>query len=224
MKTNIFNLIILDESGSMRSIRRQTISGCNETIKTIKNAQKEHEETQNHFVSLYLFDDGNMRYIRKDVPAVEVKKITADDYCPNACTPLYDAIGITFNDLLKKVATQEGLSTCSITIITDGMENSSREYTHRDVVRLIDQVKEMGWNVNIIGADFDVELVSHSLHIDNHLSFEKTDEGTRAMFEREGYCKLAYYRRIGEICLGKVTDGIDWAEENRKASSDYFDE
>ncbi len=223
MKTNIFNLIILDESGSMHGIRRQTISGCNETIQTIQNAQKEHEETQNHFVSIYLFDDGNMRYIRKDVPAAEVAEITAEDYCPNACTPLYDAIGITFNDLLKKVATQEGLSTCSITIITDGMENSSREYTHRDVVRLIDQVKEMGWNVNIIGADFDVEHVSRNLHIDNHLAFEKTDEGTRAMFERERRSRSRYFSRV-EDARSRMHAGADWAEVSEQASRGYFEE
>ena len=46
MKTKIFNLIILDESGSMESIKQQAITGVNETIQTIRNAQKQHEEQE----------------------------------------------------------------------------------------------------------------------------------------------------------------------------------
>lgn len=47
MKTTIFNLIILDESGSMDCICKQTIMGCNEVINTVKMAQKEHGDAQN---------------------------------------------------------------------------------------------------------------------------------------------------------------------------------
>ena len=47
----IFNLIILDESGSMQTIERQAVSGLNETFQTIINAQKENHE-QRHFISL----------------------------------------------------------------------------------------------------------------------------------------------------------------------------
>ena len=49
MKTRIFNLIILDESGSMYSIKHQAVTGVNETVQTIKSAQKQYEN-QEHFV------------------------------------------------------------------------------------------------------------------------------------------------------------------------------
>ena len=55
MKTEIYNLIVLDESGSMGCVRNQTISGCNETINTIRAAQEKYADTQEHFVSIYAF-------------------------------------------------------------------------------------------------------------------------------------------------------------------------
>lgn len=60
MKTKIFNLIILDESGSMESIKQQAITGVNETIQTIRNAQKQHEE-QEHYVSLVSFNSSSVK-------------------------------------------------------------------------------------------------------------------------------------------------------------------
>jgi len=61
MKTKIFNLIILDESGSMSSVCRQTISGCNETINTIKVAQEKNEASQEHYVSIFAFQSSGNR-------------------------------------------------------------------------------------------------------------------------------------------------------------------
>ncbi len=67
MKSQIFNLIILDESGSMSFVTRQTINGCNETLETISAVQEKFAETQEHVVSIYAFEDGRRpsRYIIK---------------------------------------------------------------------------------------------------------------------------------------------------------------
>lgn len=62
MRTQVYNLIILDESGFMSSIREQTISGFNETIQTISSAQKKHEDQQ-HFVSLVVFNSESIRTV-----------------------------------------------------------------------------------------------------------------------------------------------------------------
>ena len=67
MKTRIFNLIIIDESGSMQSIKKATIDNVNETIQTIRSAQKKHEE-QEHFVSLVTFND-DVKTVNDCVPA-----------------------------------------------------------------------------------------------------------------------------------------------------------
>ena len=56
MKKKIFNLIILDESGSMQSIRKEAVDSVNETVQTIRKAQRKHEE-QAHYVTLVTFND-----------------------------------------------------------------------------------------------------------------------------------------------------------------------
>ena len=71
MKTEIYNLIILDESGSMSHVKRQTVSGCNETINTIRSAQEKFADTQTHYVSIYAFQANDKipsRYLIKNQP------------------------------------------------------------------------------------------------------------------------------------------------------------
>ena len=54
-KTQVYNLVILDKSGSMELIRKEAVNGYNETLGTIKAAQLKHLDTQEHFVSLAAF-------------------------------------------------------------------------------------------------------------------------------------------------------------------------
>ena len=76
MKNRIFNLIIIDESGSMFSIKQQAISGLNETIQTIRKAQADHPD-QEHFVSLVSFNTESIKTIHNCIPASEIKEIDA---------------------------------------------------------------------------------------------------------------------------------------------------
>lgn len=228
MKTKIYNLIVLDESGSMSCVRKQTISGCNETINTIKVAQEKYGETQEHYVSIFAFQHGGSllsRYIVKNVSAEQAKHIGECDYLPCGSTPLYDAVGGTLADLKAVIAAEEG-AIGSVTIITDGMENASRHYTHSQVAKLISELKEMGWNFNFIGANIDVEKVAKGLNIDNMCEFEQTEEGTEAMFSRERSARLGYAGKL-HACFERIN--LDAAPEERakalrEASEGYFDE
>lgn len=186
-KTSVFNLIILDESGSMSDATKATISGCNEVINVAKSLQEEHADTQRSFVSIYAFQSGNRnrpsRYICKNVPAAEAHSITLKDYEPWGATPLYDAIGATLVDL-KAIAETHEDATAVVTIITDGYENDSRYYTLGKVAKLISQLKELGWTFNFIGANIDVDKVSAALKIDNAMTFDNTELGTTDMFDK----------------------------------------
>lgn len=186
-KTTVFNLIILDESGSMSSATNSTIAGCNEVINVAKGLQEAHADTQRSFMSIYAFQGENpnrpSRYICKNIPTEQARHITGDDYEPWGNTPLYDAIGSTLVDL-KAIAETHEDSTAIVTIITDGYENASRQYTHEKVRALISQLKELGWTINFIGANIDVERVSASLNIDNSMSFSSDSEGTACMFAK----------------------------------------
>jgi hypothetical protein len=189
----LYHLIILDESGSMSGVTGQTISGCNETLNGIRIIAKEDKETR-QFVSIYCFDTSNSRYLFKNKPIECVNNLTSDDYSPNACTPLYDAIGLTVNEL-KKIATDSD-AVAKVTIITDGYENASRQWNHSSVVELIENLKKKGWLFTFIGANIDVEQTSRSLGIDSYMEFKKTDEGMRDMFECERRSQRAYAKKM----------------------------
>ena len=227
MKTSIFNLIVLDESGSMDCIRKQTIMGCNEVLNTIKVAQNEHKETQDHYVSVYAFqsDGAPSRYLIQNESPDKVKHITKNDYKPCGCTPLYDAIGITVNSLREIVKTHKH-AIGSVTIITDGMENSSKEYNHKQVSEMIKQLKEAGWNFNFIGANIDVEKVSRSMNINNSMEFEQNCEGTRAMFEKEKKSRSRWFHRVEECvsCMFEDTSDEEFARNMSETTKGYYNE
>ena len=88
----VFNLIILDESGSMSTIAKQAVSGLNETFQTIRNAQKEHQEQQ-HFISFVTFNSAKIRTVMNRQAVSVDKKMKWTDYKPDDCTPLFDAMG-----------------------------------------------------------------------------------------------------------------------------------
>ncbi len=185
IKTNIHNLIILDESGSMSSLTQSTIDGCNSVIESIRKSQKENLDTQTHYLSIYLFQSDSTvpsRYIIKDRPIGEVGLVTKENYQPWGCTPLYDAIGATLCDLHATTA-KEKLALGSVTIITDGMENSSQHYTYGEVVKMINALKEEGWNFNFIGANIDAMKTAARFGIDNAMQWEATRAGTARMFD-----------------------------------------
>lgn len=188
-KTTVFNLIILDESGSMSHLTQETVSGCNETLNVIRSLQEKNPDSQRYLTSIYLFQSGNnefpSRYICKNKPVKDVKNLTTDDYHAYGCTPLLDAVGSTLVDL-EAVASTHDDSTATVTIITDGLENASTSYTFPQVASLISRLKELGWTFNFIGANIDVGAISKQMHIDNAMAFKADKKGTRDMWTAFG--------------------------------------
>ena len=188
----IHNLIILDESGSMSCVRHQTITGCNETLNSIRNTAKKDENAK-QYVSIFCFDTARSRYIFQNEPIENTRDVTEEDYYPNAATPLYDAIGFTITRLRQVV--DETDSVGMVTIITDGYENSSRRWNHRAVQGLIKNLKKKGWVFTFIGANIDVERTATGLGIESYLEFEQTDEGMEKMFSTQALSQRAYSER-----------------------------
>lgn len=189
MTKKVFNLIVLDESGSMCSIERATVSGLNETIQSIKHAQEMHGE-QEHYVSLMSFNSEGRKYHYDCTPADSIKLFDGRDYEPNSCTPLYDAIGSGIAKLSRQVTDDDQVL---VTIITDGLENDSHEYDYKALTRLMDRVKSRGWIITYIGANQDAIKTAHELHIDNGLEYDATPEGVKAMMETERKSRKVLY-------------------------------
>ena len=179
----VYNVIILDKSGSMASIARQAVDGVNETIGSIKSAQEKNPD-QEHIVTLVAFCGCELKTIYDNTPVAEVRTLTSRDYRPCCMTPLYDAIGTTISRV-HALKSKDSNSLAMVTIITDGYENASHEYSHASIRALIESYKEQGWQFTYIGADHDVESVSFSLSIDHHMQFDKSEAGTKAMFANE---------------------------------------
>ncbi len=171
-KLKVYNLVILDKSGSMSSIANAAISGFNETVGGIRSAQERFRETQEHYVSLYVFCNCDKHYIYENVPVNEVKELTSREYRPCCCTPLFDAMGISLNKLLGQIQS-DGNATAAVTVITDGLENASHEYSGADIKALVDRLKDQeGWNFAYIGTNQDVDEVALSISITNTMYFE----------------------------------------------------
>ena len=211
MKTRIFNLIIIDESGSMQSIKKQAIDSVNETIQTIRSAQTKHEE-QEHYVSLITFND-NVKTIYDCVPVSEVTELTSETYQPACCTALYDSMGLSVNALRKKVAEVDKVL---VTVVTDGYENASKEYSGKAIKVLVDELKAKGWVFAYIGANQDVEAVAASISITNTMNFEATCVGTTVMSEKLGRSRSRWFDKIAHGLSSLEEDNCNFFEEENK--------
>ena len=210
MKTRIFNLIIIDESGSMQSIKKEAIDSVNETIQTICSAQKKHED-QEHYVSLVTFND-DVKTVHDCVPVSEVTELTSETYQPACCTALYDAMGLSVNALRKKVADVDKVL---VTVVTDGYENASKEYSGKAIKALVDELKAKGWVFAYIGANQDVEAVAASISITNTMNFEATCVGTTAMSKKLGRSRSRWFDKIAHGLSLPEEDNCNFFEEEK---------
>jgi uncharacterized protein YegL len=177
---NIYNVIILDESGSMSSIYDQALSGINEVLSGIRKNQEEFPDQQ-HYVSIVTFEGHGIAGVktRRDrVPIEKVGEFTRKDYRPGGCTPLYDAMGKALNELEGHISDGDRVMA---TIITDGYENSSEEYSGLAVKALVSRLREKGWTFAYIGANQDAVEVARDLNIANALNYDATPEGMVSM-------------------------------------------
>ena len=195
-KTQVYNLIILDKSGSMSSIAKAAIAGFNETVGGIRSAQERFKDTQEHFVSLMIFCNCEKTMVYDMVPVNEVKELTSREYRPCCCTPLYDAMGISINALYNAIKDKED-ATAVVTVITDGLENASKEYNGQAIKALVERMKdEEGWNFAYIGTNQDVEATASSLNIDHHMSFRDDEAGMAEAWEKERKSKMMLFGRF----------------------------
>ena len=191
-KQRVFNLIILDESGSMATIAKQAVSGLNETFQTIRNAQKEHQEQQ-HFISFVTFNSARIKSVMNRQKVESDKKMKWTDYKPDDCTPLFDAMGRSLNELKDHVSDEDVVL---VTIITDGYENASREYGGHDIKNLVAELKAKGWVFAYIGTNQDVDAVADDMGIRSRMHYDHSDLGASRMFRTESRSKREFYARL----------------------------
>ena len=197
-KTRVYNVIIMDRSGSMWDIQKPAIMGYNEVLGGVKAAAKKFGETQEHYFTLVLFDSASIDEVYWNAHTGDATILTEKTYVPGACTPLYDAMGRTLTKLEKQLKGQDNYSVI-VTIITDGYENDSHEYNLAGIKKMVEHLKKQGWSFAYMGTDHDVEGVTVSLSITNVIKFEKTAEETVKTFKRERRARERYLKEVDEF-------------------------
>ena len=196
-KAHIYNLIIVDESGSMGGLEKVTIDGINETISTIKKAQEDFGDKQQQFLTLVTFDERQgVPPIRTHLDAVPIDAVHGfNDYHPHGCTPLFDAMGESLSKLHERIKDDEN-ATGVVTVITDGMENASRKWSGEALRKFIERLKEEGWTFSYMGSCHDVLEVTMQLSIDHVTEFTHDAMGTGNSWHRDSSSKRSYYERM----------------------------
>ena len=93
-----------------------------------------------------------------------------------------------------------------VTIITDGCENASEEWTGQAISRLIQDCKKEGWMFSFIGAGEDVVRIATAISITNTVVWEKTSKGTAQVFENENQAQTRFYNKMACCCSAPVSE------------------
>lgn len=153
MKQDLFEIImILDESGSMESCKRDTIGGVNEFL----NAQKKIKGEVNF--TLVKFSD-YYKVVNDAIPLERVVYLNETNYTPSFSTALLDAVGKTIDDAGKRLAAvpeEKRPERILIVIITDGYENASKIFSQKQIFDMVSHQKsKYNWEFLFLGADID---------------------------------------------------------------------
>lgn len=222
-------ILILDESGSMFSVRENTLNGVNEQIQTIRNLDKKYPD-QKYFINVVKFSNSEVVPLIENVPAKKVKDLTLESYVPDGGTPLYDAIGISVTTLKERIKNKlkSGKASALVVILTDGAENQSSIERWKDAdfndpakkIRslIVELSKDNLWTFTFIGANQDAVLTAQNLgvNINNVANYTSTQAGTSlafrsissAMSRRASYAKAGVYAANTQNFMSEVTCGL----------------
>jgi len=180
-KTQI--VCVLDRSGSMATIIEDAIGGFNEFL------SKQKELDDDATITVVLFDD-RYEMLYDNVSVKEAKSLTRNEWSPRGTTALYDAIGKTINNVEsshKKMLNENLPDKVLFVIVTDGLENASREFKHDTIKSLISKKeKESNWKFLYLAADQDAFDVGTSFSVSggNTFNYTNTSDGNKNMFNK----------------------------------------
>lgn len=207
LNNNITEIVfILDRSGSMSGLEKDTIGGFNAMI------EKQKKQDGKAYVSTVLFDHESV-VLHDRLPLEQIKPMTEDDYTVRGCTALLDAIGGAVKHIgnIHRYARPEDVPEHTMFVITtDGLENASRKYNSRDIKRLIESKKEEGWEFLFIGANIDaIETANdYGISTDRAVNYNADSQGTGVVFEAvsETVAKFRGGQKVAPCWSKKIND------------------
>tara|TARA_B100000073_G_scaffold325644_1_gene309624 strand:+ start:289 stop:936 length:648 start_codon:yes stop_codon:yes gene_type:complete len=199
---NFLNIrVVLDRSGSMSNCVDQTIDALNGYL---IGMQKENTEG---VVTISLFDSQS---ITIGIDKVQIKDLSPLDYSfldPRASTPLYDAIGAAIYEHSNYEVTKEDKKV--LVIVTDGLENASREYSGEAIKKLVEEKEEAGWLIVYLGSDHDIYKQTRMIGIDSKRSIRYSKGKSDSAFK-------SVLRTSGDYYKGTKAIDIEFTEEERR--------
>jgi uncharacterized protein YegL len=180
MKKPVDIVCVLDRSGSMTSIKEETIAGFNKFV------SEQKENSIDARFTLVQFDN-EYELVYNQLPINEVPKMTKDTFVPRGVTALLDAIGKTIKDTRKyqKQDTKTEYKTILV-IITDGEENASVNYTRDDIFKKITKMqKKHQWEIIFLAANQDAIATAghYGISAKKAIRFAADSLGTADVFE-----------------------------------------
>lgn len=198
MKTDLTELVfILDRSGSMSGLESDTIGGYNAMLK------KQQQEPGEATVTTVLFDD-EYQLLHDRINIKGISPITEKEYFVRGTTALLDAIGKTIHKIhnaQQHTSPEHRADKVLFVIITDGMENASREYSYAQVKQLVERQKETyGWEFIFLGANIDAIATAATFGIsaDRAANYHADSQGTQLNYEAVG-CAVSEFRTSRQI-------------------------
>ena len=200
-------IVVLDRSGSMQSIGTSTVDGFNSFVKEQKAAEGEATITLVQFDNEYQID-------YKNQPINEtVDLILGETFVPRAMTALFDAVGRTINEIDTK-------NDVVFVIITDGMENASREFDKKTVFEMIKEKETKGWNFIFLGANQDAIQAGGDLGIKagNSMTYNANAGSVNSLYTNLS-SKIGNFRSAKmnvNITQDALSNVLEFTEKDRK--------
>ena len=212
-KDSMALVFVLDRSGSMSGLESDTIGGYNSMLK------KQKEKPGDVKVTTVLFDD-QYEILHNGLEMKDVKPITEREYYVRGTTALLDAIGKTINKMInlqKCTPEKNRAKQVLFVIITDGMENASKEYSSNKVKSMVDFQKEKyGWEFIFLGANIDAYETAEGFGInkDRAVNYHADEKGTNLNYEvlNETIIHMRTHKSIHEHWKKEIEEDYD----NRK--------
>ena len=205
-------VFVIDESGSMWNLAKDTIGGFNTVLKDQKEADKENGTTTK--VTTVLFDN-KPHFIHEGIDLNEVEELNEKSYSPNGGTALLDALGkaiLSVGRRLRDMDESNRPGKVMVTVITDGEENSSFEFRNEQIKNMIKhQEEKYSWIFNFIGANQDSFSVASHLGFNryNTANYEANTVGTASVYSAVSKRLLCAKRSVDFSVGASLQEQVD---------------
>jgi len=218
-KPKMFVAFVLDETGSMVDVWDETISGYNKYVDELAA-----DNTVRTRFTMAKFDSARYDLVHDAAKIGDIPHLTKSTYVPGAMTPLYDAIGKSIRAMEDAIADEDDPRVC-VTILTDGLENASREYTFDTVQKLIEGKKGDEWTFVFLGSELSAVDLAVGLGVPRgnvaqynqgapQAAFAAAAMGTQSWTTGGGIASASFMSDAG------VGDRIGWDDDDENDDAD----